>query len=973
MTALIILAIIAFFLGPVAFILALVAQGKVSRLGSELGELRRSVAELARQRPPVEATSPDGAQASPGASDAAQAVRVDPQAVTSEPPPEIRGAASAPPAAQPASEPGPLVAAKDEALIPDGASRLPAEPARSSDAARAAPPPPPATPGPPRPSRGRDLEERLGAHWAVWAGGVAFALGAVLLVRYSIEQGFFGPGMRVVLGLMLAAALIAVGEFLRRKDVAAGNAAGEGVEASATPFATPYIPGVLTAAGTVAAFTSIYAAHALYGFIGPTLAFLALGATGLAAMAAAALHGPALAGLGLVGALATPLLVISTAPEPWPVIAYNAVVIACAYLLARLRRWLWLALAAAAGGALWALFFTARIAPPGAADLFHASLTQIAVQTALAAYVLVVDAHRGRADANAYLDPVAHGVLGVFTALALLALHAGAPLAFGPAWIAAAAILALLLGATGAWVAAACGAMGFASLVILAGLCLWPGASGHGSAQAVASTVEGSMPVAMLLSGVPPVQPFAFAAFAVLAALLVAGVAGWRLLEEKGLPRRVAGIYAAVASLTPLIALAIAYLRFSAPAASPASALVAAALGAAFVAASAIFLRAVVARYSEALKLGLGAMASSAVAAFALGLVFALDGGTLTVALALAALGTAFVAIRLDIAALRWCVAALGLFVAARLAYEPQSFDEHLGRTPIFNWLLFDYGVPAAAFAMAARLLRQRADDASSRVAEALAILFSALLFFFEIRHAMNGGDPLAPSSGLAEQGLLAVTSFGFSLVLTGLDASRSNIVFRFASYAAAVIGAVLAVLGLGLIDNPVFDDTPLAGGAILNTLMLGYLLPAVMAGILAIHARHVRPFWYWAGAGALCIALGPFAYASLEIRRLFQGPVLDWGNGFGQSELYTYSVAWLAIGILLLAYGVWRGSRAARLASACFVVAAALKVFLIDLAGLEGILRALSFIGLGLVLIGIGLVYQKLVFSRRATETQGG
>ncbi len=41
-------------------------------------------------------------------------------------------------------------------------------------------------------------------------------------------------------------------------------------------------------------------------------------------------------------------------------------------------------------------------------------------------------------------------------------------------------------------------------------------------------------------------------------------------------------------------------------------------------------------------------------------------------------------------------------------------------------------------------------------------------------------------------------------------------------------------------------------------------------------------------------------------------------------------------------------------------------KVFLLDLAGLEGVLRAFSFLGLGAALIGIGLVYQKLVFARR-------
>ena len=37
-------------------------------------------------------------------------------------------------------------------------------------------------------------------------------------------------------------------------------------------------------------------------------------------------------------------------------------------------------------------------------------------------------------------------------------------------------------------------------------------------------------------------------------------------------------------------------------------------------------------------------------------------------------------------------------------------------------------------------------------------------------------------------------------------------------------------------------------------------------------------------------------------------------------------------------------------------------KVFLIDMSELEGILRALSFVGLGAVLIGMGLVYQRVL-----------
>ena len=68
---------------------------------------------------------------------------------------------------------------------------------------------------------------------------------------------------------------------------------------------------------------------------------------------------------------------------------------------------------------------------------------------------------------------------------------------------------------------------------------------------------------------------------------------------------------------------------------------------------------------------------------------------------------------------------------------------------------------------------------------------------------------------------------------------------------------------------------------------------------------------------------------------------------------------------MVLLVYGLWRKSVEVRIASALFIVLSVVKVFLFDLSGLEGVLRALSFIGLGLVLIGIGLIYQKFVFVR--------
>src|SRR5947209_4608385 len=71
------------------------------------------------------------------------------------------------------------------------------------------PPPPPADPG---------FEERIGTRWVVWIGGLTLALGGFFLVRYSIEQGLLGPGVRVLLVGLFALSLLAAGEWTRRED-----------------------------------------------------------------------------------------------------------------------------------------------------------------------------------------------------------------------------------------------------------------------------------------------------------------------------------------------------------------------------------------------------------------------------------------------------------------------------------------------------------------------------------------------------------------------------------------------------------------------------------------------------------------------------------------------------------------------------------------------------------------------------------
>jgi uncharacterized membrane protein len=130
--------------------------------------------------------------------------------------------------------------------------------------------------------------------------------------------------------------------------------------------------------------------------------------------------------------------------------------------------------------------------------------------------------------------------------------------------------------------------------------------------------------------------------------------------------------------------------------------------------------------------------------------------------------------------------------------------------------------------------------------------------------------------------------------------------------------------------------------------------------------ARHAgRPAWFVATLAGTAYVLG-FAWATFLVRRAFQGEVL---TGYERdAEMWAYSAVWLAYGVATLVAGLWLASKPVRLLSAVVVTLTAVKVFLLDLSNVGGVWRAFSFIGLGLVLIGIALVYQRFLFAAKKT-----
>lgn len=176
----------------------------------------------------------------------------------------------------------------------------------------------------------------------------------------------------------------------------------------------------------------------------------------------------------------------------------------------------------------------------------------------------------------------------------------------------------------------------------------------------------------------------------------------------------------------------------------------------------------------------------------------------------------------------------------------------------------------------------------------------------------------------------------------------------------AMAIGAgLLAALGLAAAVgpfNPLFagqgDPGALVRGPwLFDTLLVAYGLPGLL--LLAAAARlpgldlTVRRGFLAVGAALAAIYIG------LEIRRFWQGDFLGSGT-VTQPELYSYTVAMMLLGAVLLYQAIARRSSLLRRVAMTVIAVTVAKVFLIDAAGLTGLTRVASFLLLGLSLAGL-------------------
>jgi uncharacterized membrane protein len=778
-----------------------------------------------------------------------------------------------------------------------------------------------------------DLMERFGAwlreNWVYAVSGVSLALAGVFLVQYGMERGLLPPAMRVLVGIGFGLALIAVGERVRRRF-------GDGVGAS-----TAYLPSIFSGAGLVSIFAALLAARQMYGLIGPEITFVGLIATAGGAIVLGWFHGPLLAALGLAGATLAPFLVGGNADAVDWLYGYFALVAAVGLAVDAIRRWAWVSvlavgLAFAAGGLL-------RLGGGGAEGLMLMAVALVVLAVGVPGVRLMPD-HAGPSALQACWA-AAFGKGGLRPAFPVL-LAAG---------VMAAAVSVLVL--------TPAGTMGLLPFVLLAGLgvglCLWsaraPGVQDLALLAAVGFLARLSLEAVWggplfwaFMAELPPET----APPLTLSWLLMLGTAlsvGFALRALRGAAQPV--VMSLAAALTaPLAALAMEVLW-------PAAAVLGAYLWALHVMALAGVMVMLALRFARADGGELRRVAHfvlSALSLIALALFVVLSASALSLALAVLVVVAAALDRRLGLPEMALFAQAGVILLGWRMAVDPGlswAFEAGIAGA------VLAYVGPAAGFAAALWLLAGRGRAGTER-AGAVAFLESGLALALVlladvlILRGINGG----PGGMLPEAhwsvALMALPWVGMALAqLYRVKLGGRMAVLR---YALAAVSGGIGALGLlvaVVVLNPLWGGDLVRGPLGIDTLFVAYAVPGAVLLVAVTWLGHLpralRAGLTGGGAGLVAV------YAVLEIRRFWRGDDLG-VPGTSQPELYSYTVALLILGAVLLWQAIARQSVPLRRVAMGVIGLTVAKVFLIDASGLSGLTRVFSFLALGLSLAGL-------------------
>ncbi|PHQ99155.1 MAG: hypothetical protein COB39_05250 [Marinosulfonomonas sp.] len=783
------------------------------------------------------------------------------------------------------------------------------------------------------PERLAALTAWIKENWFYAIAALSLALSGVFFVQYGIENGYLTPFWRVMGALGLGAAMIVAGEWIRRKS-------GDGGDSH-----TAYLPSVFSGAGLVALFAGVLAARQMYGLIGAEMALVGLVAVSALAVVLGWFYGPLLAAVGIIGATTAPFLVGGSSESGWLFYYYFALIAVTGMLVDAIKRWAWVS-ALALVFTFIAAWFTFYLGAGGVHFLGFALIG--AIGAAMIPPLQIWPHHAGemvsvslarfggrKPESPEFPTRLATGAFAAATIVTVLvSLKASSAT---EVWLVL-VTLAVLLGMAVIWFGRAPALRDTIILPPLAFLfVLFSQSELIGNLYLAFKSGRHRLPEAA-----PPWDVTVIVAMALVGAALIF----WRGLREKEYRLVWAGGVALFAPLTvalieiwwvPVSVLGKGLWAWHAMAVAIVMTLFAVQ----------------VARMDGEDRRRAAIFALSAMTMISFALMVMLSSAALTLAIAVMVLLAAAIDRQLDLKLLSVFVQIGGVVVGYRLVADPGVFWAY--DAPIIEFVLA-YGGVIALFAATWFLLKTRARKAAIVVMESAVWTLSgifvsvALLRTFadaDNSHALVGAFALIWLISAANQ--LYRLKFGGRMrwVRMGLAA-----VF-------GVVGLLAMAAGLTVV-NPLFARyEEVQGPLVLDTLMVAYLLPALLFGFVALRFDHLHR-WLRIALGAIAVGVSAL-YVGLEIRRFWQGDVLAHSGTTG-GELYSYTIAMLLVSVALLFFAFSKRSDLIRKAAIVGIGLTIAKVFLIDMSGLTGLIRVASFLGLGLSLAGLAWVNRQMM-----------
>ncbi|EXJ10802.1 DUF2339 domain-containing protein [Nitrincola nitratireducens] len=342
---------------------------------------------------------------------------------------------------------------------------------------------------------------------------------------------------------------------------------------------------------------------------------------------------------------------------------------------------------------------------------------------------------------------------------------------------------------------------------------------------------------------------------------------------------------------------------------------------------------------------------------YSLAVIILLDTATLTLALAAQVVSLAWLHTENPHPLLRGLMKVILMLILTRLTILPWIL-------PRFETSLLIY---AGCFALTLIASRLNQDLSLRRWLEGVSLHLGVLFCAMALRYWLYAGNMFKHEYGFTEAALNGVLwgALGLVYYYRGFLSEQLTPFY----HKAAQLLLLALVLNYGLLltwFNPLFHaNDVISSRPIANLLLLAYGAPVLLFGLAAKFYKPALQTHFYALAG-----IGTWIFLNLEIRHLWQGELSLVPRAEG-GELYTYSLVWLMMAVASLLYGTLRQQARLYQAGMALLMITIGKIFLIDMSGLTGLLRVVSFMGLGLCLLGLAFTHQYIERSQSAKRTE--